>query len=79
MESQTFDEIPRMHFPALFSNLGQIGICSPQTLYSCITKTFDFGVTPEFDAPASVVHNHSVHVGKDMHVSDAQEILNSKF
>ena len=39
MESQTFDEIPRMHFPALFSNLGQIGICSPQTLYLCITKT----------------------------------------
>ena len=44
-----------------------------------VIKTFDFGVTPEFDAPASVVHNHSVHVGKDMHVSDAQEILNSKF
>ena len=44
-----------------------------------VIKTFDFGVTPEFDAPASVVHNHSVHDGKDMHVSDAQEILNSKF
>ena len=44
-----------------------------------VIKTFDFGVTPEFDASASVLHNHSVHVGMDMHVSDAQEILNSKF
>ena len=44
-----------------------------------VIKTFDFGVTPEFDTSASVVHNHSIHVGIDMHVSDAQEILNSKF